>query len=61
MLVPIPVTDASYFTWLRQRTAQYHFAQKQPCWDHEKMDYKADAQGNFILEPRPINTNAKIL
>ena len=25
------------------------------------MEYKVDAQGNFILEPRPINTNDKIL
>src|SRR5262245_31996913 len=23
-----------YFTWLRQRIAPYHFALKQPCWDH---------------------------
>jgi hypothetical protein len=51
--------DRTYFTWLRQRTAQYHVALKQPCWDHEKGEYKVDAQGNFVLEPRPINTNDK--
>jgi hypothetical protein len=60
-LDPKPVTDRTGFTWLRQRTAQYHVALKQPCWDHDKAEYKVDAQGNFILEPRPINTNDKIL
>ena len=54
-------TDPKYFTWLRKRTAQYHFAFKQPCWDKKKGDYKVDAQGNLLLEPRPINTNDKIL
>jgi hypothetical protein len=34
---------------------------KQPCWNHDKAEYKVDEQGNFILEPRPINTNDRIL
>jgi hypothetical protein len=62
---PAPIVNAkqdpSYFTWLRQRTAQYHFALKQWCWDKAKNEYKLDEQGNFILEPRPINTNTDIL
>ena len=61
LLDPKPVSDRSYFTWLRQRTAPHHCALKQPCWNHERGEYKVDAQGNFILEPRPINTNDKIL
>ncbi len=51
----------TYCTWLRQRIAPYHIGIKQPCWDHEKGDYKVDAHGNFVLEPRPINTNDRIL
>jgi hypothetical protein len=51
----------AYFTWLRQRTAEYHFALKQPCWDHELTRYKQDDNDRFILEPRPINTNDRIL
>src|SRR5579883_1022516 len=61
LLPPAPATDRTYFTWLRQRTAQYHFALKQPCWDHEKSEFKIDGQGNYILEPRPVHTNAQIL
>jgi len=54
-------SDPKYFTWLRQRIAPYHFALKQPCWDHEKMEYKVDGNGNLALEPRPININDRIL
>lgn len=60
-LAPATVIDRAYFTWLRQRIAQNHFALKQPCWDHEKSEFKIDGQGNYILEPRPVHTNAQIL
>jgi hypothetical protein len=57
----VNAVDRKYFTWLRQRIALYHFALKQPFWDYERMEYKVDSQGSYLLEPRPINTNDKIL
>src|SRR5579883_1022692 len=59
LLPPAPATDRTYFTWLRQRTAQYHFALKQPCWDHERASSRSMGRATTSWNHAPSTRTPK--